>query len=162
MSTRPRDIGTFAETAVARWARSNGFPHADRLTGHGRNDIGDVLLEYGAIVEVKGGEAARKASDLLIGKWLDETEVERVNSNASVGFLVTQRAAVGAPNAGRWWAWWRAGWLTRLSGQVETFAPQPHVILRCTLGDSLLILRASGFGLALPADDDPDVDIADE
>jgi hypothetical protein len=149
---RPRDIGTRAETAVVRAARAHGFPYADRIAGHGRDDVGDVRLCEGVVVEIKGGDAARGAADGLISRWLDETERERVNAGAAVGLLVVQRAGVGPVNADRWWAWWRLGWITRLSGQVEGFAPGPHVAVRCTFGEALTILRAAGYGRPLAHD----------
>lgn len=114
MSRRPKGIGTAAETAVARAARRHGFPHADRLTTTGALDRGDVGLCPGVIVEVKGGELARNASDALIESWLHETARERVNANAVHAFLVVQRRGVGAPNAHRWWTYLRLGWLEQL------------------------------------------------
>jgi hypothetical protein len=149
---RPRDIGTAAETAVVRVARAHGFRYADRYALHGAHDQGDVVLCEGVIVEVKGGEAARDASDAQIEAWLDQTEKERINARADVALLVVQRRGVGIARAQSWAAWWRLGWLARLAGQVESFAPGPHVAVRCTLADALTILRAAGYGR--PLDDD--------
>lgn len=140
---RPRDIGTHAETAVVRTARTRGFPNADRYALHGAADVGDIHLCPRLIVEVKGGETARQASDALIHTWLDQTAHERDNAGAMFGFLVVQRRGVGAPNAARWWSWWRLAWLAQLHG---TIALVPYAPVRLTLGDSLAMLRAAGWG----------------
>jgi hypothetical protein len=145
MVNRPKNIGTAAETAVVRAARPRGFPNADRLTLTGANDRGDVGLCPGVIIEVKGGDAARNASDGMIEGWLVETERERVNAHADVAFLVTQRAGVGPANAHRWWAWWRLGWIDPLRYVVS----RPHdrdIVVRMQLSDALLLLRATGYG----------------
>jgi hypothetical protein len=141
---RPRAIGTHAETAVVRAARNNGFPNADRFALHGSRDIGDVGLCPGVMVEVKGGHHAHRATDLDVQNWLDQTARERDNGNAAVGFLVVQREHVGAPNAHRWWAYWRLGWVADLS-YVQTFVAR-HAVVRMTLGDALDLLRAAGYG----------------
>ena len=107
-------------------ARRLGFPNADRLTLAGRLDRGDVGLCPGVVLEVKGGDAARIASDGDIGRWLDETERERVNAHAAHAFLVVQRGHVGAINAHRWWAWWRLSWLATLGPHQHPRRPDPH------------------------------------
>jgi hypothetical protein len=142
--SRSRAIGTYAETAVVRAARLRGFPYADRHALHGSRDIGDVGLCPGVVVEVKGGEAARHCSDLDVQNWLDQTARERDNANAAVAFLVVQRRGVGAPNAGRWWAYWRLGWISDLSA-TQTFVGR-HIVARMTLGDAFTLLRAAGYG----------------
>jgi hypothetical protein len=143
---RPRDIGTAAETAVTRVAQHHGFPYADRRAGRGVLDVGDITLCPGVIVEVKGGDAARTASDGDIERWLTETARERRNAGAAVAFLVVQRPRVGTLNAGRWWAWWRLGWVAELGG---TGLPNTTIYatpVRCTLADALGFLRAAGWG----------------
>lgn len=140
---RPRQIGTYAETAVVRYARTVGFPWADRVALHGVRDVGDVTLCPGVIVEVKAGQAAAHATDLDVENWLDQTDRERLNARAAVGFLVLQRAHVGAPNAGRWWAYWRLSWLGELTGHD---LPGGHVPARMRVADALDLLRAVGYG----------------
>lgn len=144
MVNRPRNIGTAAESAVVRIARANGFPWADRTALHGRLDVGDVILGPGVMVEVKGGDAARTATDRDIERWLDETARERDNGNRIVGFLVVQRPHVGVGNAARWWAYWRLGWIADLDDRQWLFARQMPV--RCLLGEALTMLRAAGYG----------------
>jgi hypothetical protein len=144
MVNRPRAIGTVAETAVVRVARANGFPWADRLALHGTLDVGDVTLCPGVMVEIKGGDAARNATDRDIERWLDETAIERDQARAVVGFLVVQRAHVGLVNASRWWAYWRLGWIADLDDRQWLYARAMPV--RTLLGESLTMLRAAGYG----------------
>jgi len=145
MVNRPKAVGTAAETAVVRVARAHGFPAADRLTLTGSHDRGDIALCPGVVVEVKGGEQARSASDGDVERWLAETEREREHARAAVAFLVVQRRGVGAPNAGRWHAYWRFGWLADLHGYPA--APDTYrTVVRLSLADTLDHLRAAGFG----------------
>src|SRR5690606_36898147 len=111
--SRSKDIGTRAETAVVRYLRGAGWPHAERRALTGARDLGDVTGTPGIVWEVK----ARKAliSDREIAEWMDETETERVNADAEIGVLVVRRAGVGEGNAGRWWAYLPAGTLARLA-----------------------------------------------
>lgn len=108
--SKAKDIGTRAETAVRNYLLSVGY---DPLAAHrnvlkGTADEGDVWLResYGLIVfEIKGGKMAKEASYGQVEKWMQEAETERTNANAKFGFLVTQRAGVGYPRAGEWWAY---------------------------------------------------------
>jgi hypothetical protein len=157
MVNRPKAIGTAAETAVVRAARRHGFPGADRLTLTGRHDRGDVGLCPGVILEVKGGETARNASDALVESWLDESSREAFHASADVAFLVVQRRGVGAPNAHRWWAWWRLGWLEHLRApETRDVEPTP---VRMQLGHALRLLRAAGYGDPLMNDTDVNVSV---
>ena len=151
MVNKPKQLGTAAETAVTRHARTAGFPLAERRALAGGADLGDILLAPGAIVEVKAGKAAEQASDQKIAAWLDETERERRNANADVAVLVTKRPGVGHANAGRWWAHWRLHDLAQLRGytpdMAATIADQATV--RMTLDSALTQLRAGGYGTPL-------------
>ncbi|MEV1331150.1 hypothetical protein AB0J20_16410 [Micromonospora costi] len=145
MKTRPRDIGTRSETAVVRYLQANGFPHAERRSLRGALDAGDITGTPGVAWEVKGGDAARTASDLVIEKWMAELTRERENAKADVGILVVQRAGVGPGNAGRWWAYMTAFQLTDLMG-VVTEACRPNFPVRMLLADAVTLLRAAGYG----------------
>jgi hypothetical protein len=146
---KPKAIGTKAETAVARWLQSAGFPHAERRALRGIEDAGDITGCPGICVEVKGGEAARAASDAQIGAWLAETETERLNARAVIGLLVMQRRGVGPANAGRWWAIMPAAQLCDLAGSdmLGRF-PEPAPV-RMLLADVVAILRWAGYGQPL-------------
>lgn len=101
---KPKAIGTAAETAAVRALRQHGFPNAERRALAGTYDLGDIVGTPGIVWEVKGGAAAKTASDGQVEAWLDETETERVNARAAVGVLVMQRSGIGPANACRWWA----------------------------------------------------------
>src|SRR5690606_28286194 len=145
MVNKSKSVGTKAETAVTRAAQSRGFPMAERRALRGRNDVGDVLLCPGCIIEVKGGDMARRASDALVAKWLLETERERINAGAEHAFLVVQRAGVGAKNAHQWHAYWTAGGWARLLGHDLPGALSGSTI-RTSLESSLAALVANGWG----------------
>lgn len=137
MVNKPKRIGTAAETAVVRYARAHGFPHADRLTLSGRYDRGDVLLCPGAILEVKAGKAAQAASIGQIRAWLEETERERVNAHADTAALVVQRRGLGLSRVHLWDFHYHAKY------------PFPGYAMR-SLEDGLRMLRWSGWGTPLP------------
>ncbi|MET8265956.1 hypothetical protein ABZU92_18410 [Micromonospora arida] len=146
MKRRPRDIGTVAETAVVRYLHTAGFPHAERRSLRGAFDAGDITGCPGLCFEVKGGDAARTASDLTITRWMAELATEVTNAKADVGLLVVQRAGVGPGNAGRWWAYMPAFQVADLA------APEPlpgsgHAFpVRMLLADAVALLRAAGYG----------------
>ncbi len=151
MANRSKDLGTKAETAFVNVARRMGFPGAERRALAGATDLGDVLLAPGAVVEVKGGNQARTASDLDIERWLAETERERLNARAGVAFLVVQRAAVGAPNAHRWHAYWRHGWIADLRGYPDSLRDliTDSAVIRMSVESALAQVRAGGYGTPL-------------
>lgn len=109
--SKAKAIGTKAETAVRNYLLSVGYTELDahRNVLTGSQDQGDVWLRdenHGLIVfELKGGDMAKKASHEQCLKWLTEAQKERDNAGANFGFLVTQRAGVGYPRAGEWWAY---------------------------------------------------------
>lgn len=154
--TRPKDIGTQAETAVVRYLRDHGWPGAERRALRGNQDAGDITGTPGVCWEVKGGTAAKTASDNLIEKWLAETEKEKVAAGALIGVLVVQRAGIGTPNVGRWWAV-MPGW------QYECLCvggPQSRDLGRWRFGDRAPLrmhlsqvcglLRFAGYGSEVP------------
>ena len=108
--SKSKSIGTRAETAVRNYLLSVGYSPLDahRNVLKGSDDEGDVWLResYGLIVfEIKGGKSAKEASFEQVKKWYAEAEKERDNAGGKFGFLVTQRAGVGYPRAGEWWAY---------------------------------------------------------
>jgi hypothetical protein len=146
VTNRPKAIGTAAETAVVRALRGLGFPHAERRALTGALDQGDITGCPGVCWEVKGGEAAKTASDADIDAWLIETENERHNADASIGVLVVQRRGVGPANASRWWAVLRA----KKSMHAAHHPAVPDFPVRLLLRDAVHLLRAAGYGDPLP------------
>jgi hypothetical protein len=148
MTNRPKAIGTAAETAVVRYMQANGFPTAERRALRGSFDCGDVTGIPSVCVEIKGGQAAKTASDGQVAAWLDETDTERLNAHAEIGVLVMARAGIGALNAGRWWAVLPFAYVnpqTAIDDQHLFNAPT-----RMHLSDACLLLRAMGHGAPLP------------
>ena len=142
MSRRPRDIGTAAETAVVRHLQASGFPLAERRALHGAADLGDVTGTPGLVWEVKGGEAAKTASDGQIAAWLDETACERANAGAEHGFLIVQRAR---KNVRDWWAVVDVATLAVLAAEVTPGPDLNRSPVRLVLDDLLTILRDAGW-----------------
>ncbi len=141
--SKSKNIGTRAETAVKNHLLSAGYTplEAHRNVLKGSLDEGDVWLRdiQGLMVfEVKGGDAAKKASYEQIKKWFQEAEKEKVNANASFGFLVTQRAGVGYPRAGEWWAYAKLGDLVKLRSYLDN---TDNTLVRITLGDLVKLIR---------------------
>lgn len=146
---RPRDIGTATETAVVRYLTANGWPHAERRSLRGTADAGDITGTPGICWEVKGGQAARQASDLQIDRWMQELDTERVNAGAEIGILVVQRAGIGPANAGRWWAVIPLSTVALLRCGIQ---PPPNRLVaadapvRMHLAEAVTLLRSAGYG----------------
>jgi len=145
---RPKDIGTATTTAAIRHCISHYWPHAELRNQRGNNDAGDVTGTPGICWEMKGGEAAKNASDGQIAAWLDETEKERRNAGANIGVLVVQRRGIGAPNAGRWWAIVTAANLSQLVSTHGRYWPTnaDEMPVRLHLDDMCQVLAAAGYG----------------
>lgn len=142
--SKAKAIGTRAETAVRNYLLSVGYnpleAHRNVLTGS--LDQGDVWLRdenHGLIVfELKGGDMAKKASYEQCQTWFKEAQREKENANASFGFLVTQRAGVGYPRAGQWWAYATVGDLAKL--RYEIGIPE-DTLVRITLTDLVRLIH---------------------
>lgn len=136
--SKAKAIGTRAETAVKNYLLSVGYSplEAHRNVLKGSADEGDVWLRdqtFGLIVfEVKGGKAAKEASYQQVQKWFKEAQDEQRNAGAAFGFLVTQRAGVGYPRAGEWWAYATIGDIANI--RYGTGEPEPTLV-RLTLAE---------------------------
>jgi hypothetical protein len=141
--SKAKDIGTRAETAVRNHLLSAGY---DPMTAHrnvlkGSDDEGDVWLResYGLMVfEIKGGKMAKEASYGQIQKWFEEAQLECKNADGKFGFLVTQRAGVGYPRAGEWWAYARLGDLFYLRTRIDHTS---DILVRITLKELTELIR---------------------
>lgn len=145
-----RSIGTPAESAVVRYLQAHGFPHAERRALTGAQDKGDIAGCIGICWEVKAGNAAAKASDGQVEKWLEETETERVNAGADIGVLVMKRKGVSGTRAGEWWAVMDGGVFADLVYEPEPGAtPFTRTIdrpVRAHLSTVVELLRDCGYG----------------
>lgn len=148
--SKSKQIGTAAETAVRKALLSRGWSElqAHRQILKGSQDEGDVWLrhpELGLIVfEVKGGAAAKKASRNQRAAWMVEAMTEKINAGADFGFLVTQKAGVGAPRAHMWDAYIFAGDFLHLTAGGRWDSPAPEPILHIEFSEliDLFALRA--------------------
>lgn len=138
-------IGTAAETAVARVLAARGFPYAERRRLRGAEDWGDITGTPGIVWEVKGGNAAKTASDGQISLWLVETELERHNAGADIGVLVVQRKGIGPTNASRWWAIFGKLMIAHPLDVGATAPSFPEWPVRMFLTDACRILKDWGY-----------------
>lgn len=90
MSTKSKQRGTAAETAVVRYLQ-NWWPAAERRALSGNKDKGDVAVIPGVVVEVKA--AARP----MLAAWRREALVEMRNAGASACILVVKRPYKSVP-----------------------------------------------------------------
>ena len=150
MSNPSKSKGTAAETAVVRWARENGFGHADRQPLRGNRDAGDIALAPGVIVEVKNRRLPTgHPTPVQLTDWMRQTEAERETSRADVGILVVKRA--GTTDPGRWFAYVTTGTFAALLGVPDggTHLPDPDASLCMSLASLLPVLRRAGYGSQL-------------
>lgn len=97
--SKSKQKGTSAETAVARYLFSHGWPFVERRALAGANDLGDITGTPGLCWEVKyaGG-------NIKMSEWMGETEVETANAGAAVGILVIKPPGIGMTRVGKWLA----------------------------------------------------------
>jgi len=106
MANPSKDKGTAAETAVVRWARTNGFPGADRQPLRGNRDTGDIDLCPGIVLEVKnhaGVASVGQPAPAQLREWMAQADLERDNAGAAHCPLIVKRAGVADP--GRWFTY---------------------------------------------------------
>ena len=91
-----KQAGTSFETLVANYLADQVDDRIERRRLQGANDRGDIAGLYAheqrVVVECKnyGGR-------ILASTWLDETEVERNNDGALMGFVVAKRKGTTDP-----------------------------------------------------------------
>jgi hypothetical protein len=142
MPNKSGAIGTATETAVVKVLLPH-WPYAERRRLRGAEDWGDITGTPGIVWEVKGGTAAKTASDAQIEAWLDETETERLNAGADIGVLVIPRKGIGPANAFRWWAIFRGLEICDPNHPGVTGSPEWPV--RMFLSDACRLLKDWGY-----------------
>lgn len=151
---RSKDIGTKAESAVVRYLQTAGWPSAERRSLRGQLDAGDITGTPGICWSVKGGDAAKSASDNQVADWLGEVEKQHINAGADVFLLVLQRKGVGLANAGRWWAVLPGWQYESLCGVLHPYGTRDlgrwrfgdRGPLRMHLSQACTLLRFAGYG----------------
>lgn len=76
--------GTAWESAIVEYLKT-WFPWVERRALSGSSDKGDIAGIPGVVIEAKDAQRHELAA------WMDETEAERKNANASIGLLVIKR-----------------------------------------------------------------------
>lgn len=83
--SRSRAKGTAHETAIVRHLNAHGYPGADRAPLRGNKDQGDIVGIPGVCIE------AKNCKTLTPSLWLDQLEVEMINSEAETGVVIAKR-----------------------------------------------------------------------
>jgi G:T-mismatch repair DNA endonuclease (very short patch repair protein) len=94
--SKQRAKGTAAETAVVRYLREHGFPHAERRALHGTADKGDITGAGQVVWEVKNHK------QLSLAEWIKELEAEMTNAGVDVGAVIAKKR--GTTDPGEWYA----------------------------------------------------------
>jgi hypothetical protein len=94
--SKQRAKGTAAETAVVRYLRDHGFPHAERRALHGTADKGDITGCGPVVFEVKNHK------QLSLAEWVKELEAEMVNAGVDVGAVIAKKR--GTTDPAEWYA----------------------------------------------------------
>ena len=173
--TRPKAIGTRAETLVVNYARE-WFPAAERLALAGSKDGGDIRLcaatrpdapwgrwaleSGGVMLQVKAGKSAKRAGALQIAQWAAQVETQRLNGAFGYGVLVVQRFNPYVPGPAGWQAALPFGAARELS-TADTVPDAPGALpplldrqlWSSTLRDVLQLLRHAGYGAPLTDDE---------
>lgn len=100
MVNKPKRNGTFAETAVASFLVTQGWPYAERRSLQGALDKGDITGTPGICWEVKSTTSAHHKIDY--SGFLRECETERRNAKAEFGVVVVKPKGRGALSVDRW------------------------------------------------------------
>lgn len=88
-----RRKGTAFETAVVRYLQDQGFGACERRALSGKNDRGDIAGLDGWTLECKAEKAISLAS------YVDEAQVEAVNSGTDLFAAVVKRRGKGVAEA---------------------------------------------------------------
>jgi hypothetical protein len=155
---RPKDKGTDAERAVARYLQAHGWPSAERRALRGRQDAGDITGTPGVCWEVKAYK--RPPGDGQVDGWMVDTECERGNADADFGVLIVRRPGYSEARVDRWWAYLPVqdvAAIVALGANQPRPTPAPLGIrghfaylefmpTRMALGDVVRLLRSAGYG----------------
>ena len=139
--SKQKEIGTRAESAVVKYLAANGWPNAERRALHGNTDLGDITGTPGLVWEIKGGDAAKDASDNQLGAWFVEAQLEATNAGARFGFLVAQRRRKNVRD------WWAAVDVCDIANLVHHEDRQQSSNMHCliTLAQLVELLAAAGW-----------------
>ena len=107
--SKSKQKGTSAETAfVKAECVTDVFPHVERRSLAGINDMGDVSGALGLVFEIKNHKQYK------FPEWLKEVEVERINAKADYGIVIAKPNGVGLGLVDQWWAVMPVGAMMKL------------------------------------------------
>lgn len=137
MVNKPKNDGTAVETMFASYLVETGFPYAERRSLQGALDKGDITGCPGLVWECK---LARRG--FLLGPWLRETELERVNARADYGILVCKPHGLGARSVGGWPAFMTFGQFCHLQMRAYSVArsDEPFQFAKLEVKNTLQIM----------------------
>lgn len=145
--TSNRRRGHTAERDVARWLRSNGFPHAERAVRTGFRAVDRAVADPGDIDGIPGVVISVKDCAVeQLTMWLAELDAMIVGTGAVHGLLVHKRRGHADPS--RWWCWLVLEDFVRLTSGRDCpigIEPLRHPV-RMELGHVVALLRAAGWG----------------
>jgi len=97
--SKSKQKGTSAETAfVKAECVTEVFPHVERRSLAGVNDMGDVSGALGLVFEIKNHKQYK------FPEWVKEAEVERINAKADYGIVIAKPNGIGLNSVDQWWA----------------------------------------------------------
>lgn len=100
MVNKPKQAGTAAESAVAAFLVTQGWPYAERRSLAGALDKGDITGTPGLCWEVKATSCAHEK--VGYSGFLKECETERINATADYGIVVVKLKGYGNRRVGDW------------------------------------------------------------
>lgn len=142
-----RRKGHDTERAVARYLRTQGFPHAERAVRTGYTAGGRTVADPLDLTGIPGTVwSIKNDASNQVAKWLDEAEVARNHVGAELALLVVRRR--GKADVSRWWVWVSLHPLARaLVGANVASVPRAMRARVCLeLGDLVPMLHAAGYG----------------
>lgn len=142
-----RRKGADAERAVARYLRTQGFPHAERAvrtsytTPDGRTTLDplDIVGIPGVVISVKNDASQQ------ITKWWDEAERIGNHHGATLSLLIVRQR--GKADVSRWWVWVNLRTLARaLHSPDVSSLPALSGRARMELGEFVPMLHRAVYG----------------
>jgi len=107
--SKSKQKGTSAETAfVKAECVTEVFPHVERRSLAGVNDMGDVSGALGLVFEIKNHKQYK------FPEWVKEAEVERINAKADYGIVIAKPNGIGLNSVDQWWAVMPVGAMMKL------------------------------------------------
>ena len=129
--SKQRKKGSAFEVLVMNHLRDHQPREVERVALHGNRDEGDLLIMGTPKICVECKNVAGYGPALL-HSWQDQTQVERGNSDASIGLLVVHREGCGPKSADHNDVWMTLADMVTLAQNVQDW---DDIWVHVTLGD---------------------------